>query len=300
MGFILKPADESMKLLEYIESSSFTISAKDSMIAVRQRLDKINESARPNGFAQFEITPIFHAIEHERPNLLYALIVYGANFKITFRGQTPQQKVEDLPATGVAKYMMDLLSDVNKKGEVKNWTLDPQSCPFKSYEGESLVQLMSMISPPLASSAQASSASSAQASSARASSPLSPPAYDNARKYAENDVITFEGKIYKLKEGIGAAGYSPATHPRYWTEVTSALASSPRAPPAYENAITYYTNDIITFNGKVYRLREGIGAAGYSPATHPQYWTEVRSGGYRKSKKAKRKVKRKTKGRKRV
>jgi hypothetical protein len=245
MGFVSIPANERMNLLEYIEAAQHNINVTDSMIAVRQRLDTINQISKPSPIAQYTITPICNAIMHEKANLVYALIVYGADFRgnqtITIPGETitktSSQLADDLPDNDGAIYIKQLLRQVIDKGQVKNWTLNPQSCPFKSYgeyviengryvvengkiklsPGKSLEEVMRDLPPlasassaqassPRASSAQASSAqastprassaqaSSPQASSPRASSPVGPPAYDNARKYAENDLITFNGK----------------------------------------------------------------------------------------------------------
>jgi hypothetical protein len=41
---------------------------------------------------------------------------------------------------------------------------------------------------------------------------------------------------------------------------------------AYNNSTTYKTNDIIIYNGNSYILPKFIGAAGYNPITHRQYW----------------------------
>lgn len=47
--------------------------------------------------------------------------------------------------------------------------------------------------------------------------------------------------------------------------------------PDYNNGITYGTGDQVKFQGKVYQLNNFIGAAGYTPASHPNQWTEITS-----------------------
>lgn len=47
--------------------------------------------------------------------------------------------------------------------------------------------------------------------------------------------------------------------------------------PDYNNGVTYGTGDQVKFQGKVYQLNNFIGAAGYTPASHPNQWTEVSS-----------------------
>ena len=67
----------------------------------------------------------------------------------------------------------------------------------------------------------------------------------------------------------------------------------------YDNGRTYMVGDIISKDGKVYKMISGIGAAGYPPPLD-HHWEEVRrsssQGGARKTKKTKRS--KKTKSRK--
>jgi hypothetical protein len=65
--------------------------------------------------------------------------------------------------------------------------------------------------------------------------------------------------------------------------------------PAYRNDMDYNTGDMITWtDGKVYKFKERIGAAGYNPQGHPDRWILVSSGGRRKAKTSRR-LKRKSK-----
>lgn len=55
------------------------------------------------------------------------------------------------------------------------------------------------------------------------------PDYDNGITYGTGDQVKFQGKVYQLNNFIGAAGYTPASHPSLWTEVTS--FTPPNVPP---------------------------------------------------------------------
>ena len=55
------------------------------------------------------------------------------------------------------------------------------------------------------------------------------PNYNNGVTYGTGDQVKFQGKIYQLNNFIGAAGYTPASHPNQWTEVTS--FTPPSTPP---------------------------------------------------------------------
>jgi hypothetical protein len=55
------------------------------------------------------------------------------------------------------------------------------------------------------------------------------PDYNNGLTYGTGDQVKFQGKIYQLNNFIGAAGYTPASHPNQWTEVT--LFTPPNTPP---------------------------------------------------------------------
>jgi hypothetical protein len=55
------------------------------------------------------------------------------------------------------------------------------------------------------------------------------PDYNNGVTYGTGDQVKFQGKIYQLNNFIGAAGYTPASHPNQWTEVTS--FTPPNTPP---------------------------------------------------------------------
>jgi hypothetical protein len=127
--------------------------------------------------------------------------------------------------------------------------------------------------------------------------------------YSTGDMITWtDGKTYKLNNFIGAAGFNPGNHPDKWSLVTSGNQTQPPAAqtqtpaaktyPDYDNYMTYNTGDMITWtDGKTYKFNERVGAAGYSPGNHPDKWTVLASGGYRKSRKS-RKAKKSKKSRK--
>ena len=71
------------------------------------------------------------------------------------------------------------------------------------------------------------------------------PDYDNGVTYGTGDQVKFQGKIYQLNNFIGAAGYTPASHPDQWTEVTS--FTPPNIPPI-SNTASEVVEDGITRN----------------------------------------------------
>lgn len=115
--------------------------------------------------------------------------------------------------------------------------------------------------------------------------PSSAQSYDNTRRYSEGETVSFEGKIYELKNTIGAAGYSPSSHPNFWLlstnpapaspAPTTALPATPSSAESYDNSRKYNKGEIVSFEGKTYKLKEYIGAAGFGPTSHPKYWELV-------------------------
>ncbi len=97
----------------------------------------------------------------------------------------------------------------------------------------------------------------------------SAPPYDNNKVYQLGDMVTKDGQTYKMIDGIGAAGYPPP-RPTNWQPVDS---SAPMAP-LYDNNKVYKLGDMVTKDGKTYRMIDGIGAAGYPPP-RPTNWREI-------------------------
>jgi hypothetical protein len=129
--------------------------------------------------------------------------------------------------------------------------------------------------------------------------------YDNFKAYSAGDLIRyksevgdtpFEGKIYKMTAGIGAAGYAPPGHPDNFVEMIKGPNGLEEAPtttvPAgqiqdYDNFKAYKAGDLIryksevgdtAFEGKIYKMTAGIGAAGYDPPGHPDNFVEMIEG----------------------
>jgi hypothetical protein len=100
------------------------------------------------------------------------------------------------------------------------------------------------------------------------SAPSAPP-YDNNKVYQLGDMVSKDGQTYKMIDGIGAAGYPPP-RPTNWQPVGS---SAPMAP-LYDNNKVYKLGDMVTKDGKTYRMIDGIGAAGYPPP-RPTNWREI-------------------------
>jgi hypothetical protein len=97
-----------------------------------------------------------------------------------------------------------------------------------------------------------------------------PSQYDNGKIYKIGDVVTKDGIIYIMNDGIGAAGYPPP-RPTNWRPLPSAdLCGS--AP--YDNGRVYKVGDVVTNGGIKYVMIDGIGAAGYPPP-RPTNWTPV-------------------------
>lgn len=137
-------------------------------------------------------------------------------------------------------------------------------------------------------------------------------AYDNAKYYKKDDKILWtDGKVYKFKEYVGAAGFHPDNHPECWilVEPPSSVAPSSGAPPptpqhsesreekrarllsslpAYDRTKEYRIQDSVTFDGKVYTYISDLpGIRTPLPAGNPNFWSVF--GGYRrKSRKNKR------------
>ena len=97
-----------------------------------------------------------------------------------------------------------------------------------------------------------------------------PSQYDNGKVYKVGDVVTKDGIIYIMNDGIGAAGYPPP-RPTNWRPLPSAGLCSP-AP--YDNGRVYKVGDVVTNGGIKYVMIDGIGAAGYPPP-RPTNWTPI-------------------------
>ena len=77
--------------------------------------------------------------------------------------------------------------------------------------------------------------------------------YDNSVTYSPGAVVSFNGKLYEMVEGAGAAGYSPDRQgDQLWK-------------PLYDNNTTYQVGAVVRYKGMTYQMVEGAGAAGYAP-----------------------------------
>jgi len=108
------------------------------------------------------------------------------------------------------------------------------------------------------------------------------PPYDNGKRYEVGDVVTKDGQIYRMIDGIGAPGYPPP-RPTNWQLIgaTSPVSSPlPPSPPStssaspYDNNRTYQLGEIVSKDGKTYKMIDGIGAPGYPPP-RPTNWREI-------------------------
>ena len=76
------------------------------------------------------------------------------------------------------------------------------------------------------------------------------PDYNNGITYGTGDQVKFQGKVYQLNNFIGAAGYTPASHPNQWTEITS--FAPPSVPPISSTSSAVVENGVtrspFTFN----------------------------------------------------
>jgi hypothetical protein len=97
-----------------------------------------------------------------------------------------------------------------------------------------------------------------------------PSQYDNGKVYKVGDVVTKDGIIYIMNDGIGAAGYPPP-RPTNWRPLPSAGLCSPLP---YDNGKVYKVGDVVTNGGIKYVMIDGIGAAGYPPP-RPTNWTPL-------------------------
>ena len=97
-----------------------------------------------------------------------------------------------------------------------------------------------------------------------------PSQYDNGKVYKVGDVVTKDGIIYIMNDGIGAAGYPPP-RPTNWRPLPSVNLCSPLP---YDNGKVYKVGDVVTNGGIKYVMIDGIGAAGYPPP-RPTNWTPL-------------------------
>ncbi len=105
------------------------------------------------------------------------------------------------------------------------------------------------------------------------------PDFDNFKTYTVDDVVNFDGKTYKMTAAIGAAGYAPPAFPTHWAEIVSSSTlpsnSSMSSTPDFDNFKTYTVDDVVNFDGKMYKMTAAIGAAGYAPPAFPTHWAEI-------------------------
>jgi hypothetical protein len=97
----------------------------------------------------------------------------------------------------------------------------------------------------------------------------SAPEYDNGKVYQLGDMVTKDGVVYKMIDGIGAPGYPPP-RPTNWQPQNNVVSNV--SAPEYDNGKVYQLGDMVTKDGVVYKMTDGIGAAGYPPP-RPTNWT---------------------------
>jgi len=124
-----------------------------------------------------------------------------------------------------------------------------------------------------ASSQTQPASSQTQPASSKAQQPVIPE-YDNGKIYKVNDFVQKNGIVYKMIDGIGAAGYPPPRPTNWQAQGPAQPASSQTQQPVipeYDNGKVYKLNDVVKKDGIVYRMIDGIGAAGYPPP-RPTNW----------------------------
>jgi hypothetical protein len=95
--------------------------------------------------------------------------------------------------------------------------------------------------------------------------------YSDSITYSVGDIVTKDGVMYAMIDGIGAPGYPPP-RPTNWRPITQ--------PPmhmgeAYSNSITYTVGDVVAGpDGILYAMIDGIGAPGYPPP-RPTNWRPI-------------------------
>ena len=126
----------------------------------------------------------------------------------------------------------------------------------------------------------------AATTTAMATTTVQVPAYSPTKVYVKGDVIRGQdGKVYKMNEGVGAAGYPPP-RPGVWEVVPNAPIILPStttmglaAIVAYSDTKVYAKGDVVRGpDGKVYKMVDGVGVAGYPPP-RPGNWEVVATGG---------------------
>ena len=122
----------------------------------------------------------------------------------------------------------------------------------------------------------------AATTTAMATTTVQVPAYSPTKVYVKGDVIRGQdGKVYKMNEGVGAAGYPPP-RPGVWEVVPNAPIILPStttmglaAIVAYSDTKVYAKGDVVRGpDGKVYKMVDGVGVAGYPPP-RPGNWELV-------------------------
>jgi len=94
------------------------------------------------------------------------------------------------------------------------------------------------------------------------------PEYDNEKIYKVGNLVMKDGVVYKMIDGIGAAGYPPP-RPTNWEPYTATKSQGQMRE--YDNERIYKVGDIVMKDGVVYKMIDGIGAAGYAPP-RPTNW----------------------------
>jgi hypothetical protein len=109
-------------------------------------------------------------------------------------------------------------------------------------------------------------------------------AWIDGTMYYPGDVVTKNGKSYKLTNA-GSNGTSDGTDPEvsswYWTAIVTPAPKpvpAPSAASAWLANTTYHVGDVVTKNGKTFKLTN-VGSAGTSDGTDPEvsswYWTVI-------------------------
>jgi hypothetical protein len=97
--------------------------------------------------------------------------------------------------------------------------------------------------------------------------------YSDSTVYSVGDVVTKDGVMYAMVDGVGAPGYPPP-RPTNWRAITSPPKFSGQT---YDSSVVYNVGDIVTgTDGVMYAMIDGIGAPGYPPP-RPTNWRSIPS-----------------------
>jgi hypothetical protein len=138
-----------MSLQDFVDNSTPSTSIKEAMNAVGSNMSDIDTSYTGRSFDP--ATPFFKATVKCAANLAYALLVHGARFDKRINRKTAYDLVEYAHPEDINGsqriYIKNLIVQARSIGPPKNWTLDPQGCPYLTYDRKTLVEVMSLLAP---------------------------------------------------------------------------------------------------------------------------------------------------------